>query len=281
MSTAYVNGRFLPLEDATVSVLDRGLLFADSVYEVIPVYAGRAFCLARHLERLQHSLDGLRIPNPHDAATWTDRINALIEANGSGDLSVYLQVTRGAPPRRDHRLPADPEPTVIAFCQSRSAPDASIASHGIDAVIQDDTRWRYCAIKSTSLLANVLAADAARNAGASEAILVRDGTVLEGTSSNVFAVIDGRLVTPALRDAILPGITRKLILELAARHALDHDEVQTLTPDALRAADEVWITSSTREMYPVTRLDGAPVGDGRPGPVWTRVQRWLQAATHD
>lgn len=281
MATAYVNGQFLPLEQATVSVLDRGLLFADSVYEVIPVYAGRPFCLARHLDRLQRSLDGLRVPNPHDAATWTAQIRTLIEANGGGDLSVYLQVTRGAPARRDHRLPTEPEPTVIAFCQSRSAPDASILGQGIAAVTRDDTRWRDCHIKSTSLLANVLAADDARSAGAAEAILVRDGTVLEGTSSNVFAVIEGQLVTPALRDTILAGITRGLILELAARRGLDHAEVDQLRPEALRTAEEVWISSSTREILPVTRLDGAPVGSGLPGPVWTRVLHWLQDQTHE
>lgn len=281
MTTAYVNGQFLPLENATVSVLDRGFLFSDSVYEVIPVYAGTAFRMADHLERLANSLDGLRIANPHDIDGWRDLLDDLVARDGGGDLAIYLQVTRGAPARRDHRLSADVEPTVVAFCQSRSAPDPALLEAGLAAITTEDTRWRYCRIKSTSLLANVMAADAARQQGATEAILVRDGAVQEGTSSNVFAVLDGQLVTPALRDTILPGITRGVVLELAASHTLDYAEVETLTPAALRSASEIWITSSTREIFPVTRLDGAPVGDGTPGALWTRMQGWLQAVTHE
>lgn len=281
MSTAYVNGDFVALENARVSVLDRGFLFADSVYEVIPVYAGRAFRLDAHIARLRASLDGLRMRNPHDDAAWRQLINALIAANGGGNLALYLQVTRGAPPRRDHRLPDDTEPTVIAFCQSRSAPDPAVIRDGIGAITMADTRWQYCSIKSTSLLANVMAADAARQAGADEAILVRDGTVLEGTASNVFAVIDDRLVTPALRETILPGITRGVVLELAAREAVDCAQVDTLSVETLHAASEIWITSSTREIFAVTRLDGAAVGDGMPGPLWTRMRTSLQAMAHE
>lgn len=279
--TAWVNGRFLPLAEASVSVLDRGFLFSDSVYEVIPVYAGISFRMDDHLRRLARSLDGLGIVNPHDIDGWRALLAELVAANGGGDLAIYLQVTRGAPPRRDHRIPHDVEPTVVAFCQTRAAPDPESLAAGLAAITTDDTRWRDCHIKSTSLLANVLAADAARAEGATEAILVRDGAVLEGTSSNVFAVIDGRLVTPALRATILPGITRGVVLEIAHAHKLDHAEVDTLTPEALRAADEVWITSSTREIFPVTRLDGVTVGDGVPGPVWTQVRGWLEAGLHD
>ena len=281
MSTAYVNGQFVALEDARISVLDRGFLFADSVYEVIPVYAGRSFALEAHIARLARSLERLGIANPHDASGWRALIEQLIEANGRGDMAVYVQVSRGASARRDHRIPQDIEPTVVAFCQTRSAPDPATLRDGIAAVTQADTRWAYCTIKSTSLLANVLAADAARAAGAAEAIMVRDGEVLEGTSSNVFAVIDDRLVTPALRDAILPGITRGLILDLAARAGIEHAEIDGLPVAALRGASEVWITSSTREIFPVTRLDAAVVGTGTPGPVWTRMRACLQAMTHE
>jgi D-alanine transaminase len=281
MSTAFLNGEFLALEDAKVSVLDRGFLFSDSVYEVIPYYDGRGFALDAHLERLARSLDMLRIPAPYDLDAWRGILAELVEANGGGDLAVYLQVTRGVPERRDHRIPDDLTPTVVAFCQARPPHDPAAIENGVVAVTHDDIRWHYCTIKSTSLLANVLAADAARGQGASEAILVRDGAVLEGTSSNVFAVIDGRIVTPALRDTILPGITRRVLLDLAARDGIDHAEVDTLTVDALRDASEVWITSSIREIFPVTQLDRAPVGDGRPGPVWTQMRDRLQAMTDD
>ncbi|GAB3678923.1 aminotransferase class IV [Salinisphaera aquimarina] len=281
MAIAYVNGDFLPLDEARISVLDRGFLFSDSVYEVIPVYAGHCFRLAEHLQRLDDSLAGLRISNPHALSAWTELVAALIDANDGGDLSVYIQVTRGAPPRRDHRLPSDVAPTVVAFCQSRGEPDAAVMRDGIGAITHVDTRWHYCSIKSTSLLANVMAADAARAEGATEALLVRDGAVLEGTSSNVFAVIDDRLITPALRETILPGITRAAVLEIATREGIGHQEIDTLTPAALAGASEIWITSSTREVFAVTRLDGKPVGAGRPGPLWTRMRSCLQAMAHE
>lgn len=281
MTTAFLNGEFLALEDAKVSVLDRGFLFSDSVYEVIPYYDGRGFALDAHLERLARSLDMLGISAPYDLDGWRTILARLVEANGGGDLAVYLQVTRGVPERRDHRIPENLAPTVVAFCQDRPPHDPTALENGIAAVTQNDTRWHYCTIKSTSLLANVLAADAARARGANEAIMVRDGAVLEGTSSNVFAVVDGRLVTPALRDTILPGITRGVVLDLAAREGIDHGEPETLSVDALREASEIWITSSIREIFPVTRLDDAPVGDGRPGPIWTRMRRALQAMTDE
>ncbi|MES1947856.1 D-amino-acid transaminase [Salinisphaera sp. C84B14] len=281
MNTAFVNGEFLPLAQARVSVLDRGFLFADSVYEVVPFYAGRGFRLDEHLDRLARSLGLSRIRDPYDRPRWHEIIAGLIDANGGGDLSLYIQVTRGAPARRDHRIPDDIEPTVVAFCQSRAPVDPAVLAHGIAAVTHDDTRWRYCTIKSTSLLANVLAADQARAQGASEALVVRDGCIQEGTSSNVFAVIDDRLVTPALRDTILPGITRAAVLELAAREQVEHAEVETLLREDLQRASEIWITSSVREIFPVTELDGACVGNGKPGPLWTRMHAALQAMPHD
>lgn len=281
MSIAFVNGDYLPLSEARVSVMDRGFLFADSVYEVIPVYAGVCFRLDDHLRRLARSLAGLRIANPHDLADWQALVAKLIEHNGGGDLSVYIQVSRGAPARREHRLPKNIAPTVVAFCQTRAPVDDAVLCDGIAAVTATDTRWRDCWIKSTSLLANVVSADAARAAGASEALLVRDGAVLEGTSSNVFAVIDGTLVTPGLCNSILPGITRAVVLDLAARHGVDHAEIDRLTPRALATASEIWITSSTREVFAVTRLNNTPVGNGRPGPLWTRMRAALQAMTHD
>ncbi|MES1941937.1 D-amino-acid transaminase [Salinisphaera sp. T5B8] len=281
MTTAFVNGEFLPLEEARISVLDRGFLFADSVYEVVPFYAGHGFRLEAHLERLERSLALLRMTNPYDRPRWRQMIARLVEANGGGDLALYVQVSRGAPERRDHRIPRDVAPTVVAFCQSRAPVDPAILENGIAAITHEDTRWRYCTIKSTSLLANVLAADAARGQEAGEALLVRDDAVQEGTSSNVFAVIDGQLVTPALTDTILPGITRAAVLELAAREGIDHAEIDSLSVGALRKASEIWVTSSIREIFAVTSLDGKTVGSGKPGPLWTRMQSALQAMAHD
>lgn len=278
-SIAYVNGEYCPLQQARISVLDRGLLFGDSVYEVIPVYAGRCYRLAAHILRLQRSLAGIRLQVDYDSGDWNDLIETLIERNGGGDTSLYLQVTRGCAPRREHKLPQRPEPGIIAFCQPRTPVDPALLEQGITAVTMDDPRWQHCSIKSTSLLANVLAADDARAAGAAEALLVRDGCVVEGTSSNVFAVIDDRITTPALRDEILAGITRGAILELAAKHDLPYTETPALAIARVKAADEIWISSSTREIYPVTCLDGAPVGSGKPGPVWKRVFTLLQADT--
>lgn len=278
-NTAYVNGTFLPLEQARVPVLDRGLLFADAVYEVIPIYAGRPFLLTAHLQRLQRSLDGIRLHNPHTMDNWRHILGELITRNGGGDISVYLQITRGVQPQRTHTLPEGPEPTVIAFCQPRNGPAPELLTDGMAAITRTDERWRRCEIKSTALLPNVLAADDANNAEASEAILIRDGEITEGASSNVFAQHDGVLITPPLDPAILPGITRAEVLRLARADDIDVRE-QILTPQTLADADEIWLTSSTREIYPVTKLDHQPVGTGRPGPLWAHLRTLLQDETH-
>lgn len=274
-SIAYVNGEFLPLEQARVPVTDRGLLFGDAVYEVVPVYAGRPYLPDAHLARLDRSLDGIRLANPHSDTEWTALLTQLIERNGGGDLMLYLQVTRGAYPRRDHRMPDETRAGVIAFCQPLPEPDPETLESGVAAVTRPDPRWVRCDIKSTALLANVLVADEAHATGANEAILIRDGRVTEGASSNVFAVRDGRLATPPLSPAILPGITRDTVLRLARAHDIPHAEAE-VAPADLAAAEEIWLTSSTREIYPVTRLDGAPVGDGRPGSLWARMRGLLQ-----
>lgn len=274
-SIAYVDGEYLPLDEARVPVTDRGLLFGDAVYEVVPVYAGHPYLLEAHLERLERSLAGIRLANPHPRAEWRALLGDLIERNGGGDLALYLQITRGAYPRRDHHLPARPQPTVIAFCQPRSEPDPATFERGVAAITRSDPRWARCEIKSTALLANILVADEAHADGADEAILIRDDRVTEGASSNVFAVFDGVVTTPPLTPAILPGITRNAVLRLARAHDIPCAETE-IPADALAAAGEIWLTSSTRELYPVTRLDGEPVGDGRPGPLWTHLRRLLQ-----
>lgn len=279
MDTAYLNGAYLPLDQARVPVLDRGLLFADSVYEVIPVYAGAAFLLDAHLERLDASLAGIRLENPHTPERWRALLTELIARNGGGDLALYLQVTRGTAPRRDHRPFAHRIPaTVIGFCQERPPPDPGLFARGVAAITRPDTRWARCEIKSTALLANVLLADEAATSGAAEAILLRGGEVMEGASSNVFALLDGVVTTPPLAPAILAGVTRAEVLRLARAHELPWAEARISAP-LLAGAPEIWLTSSTREIYPVTSLDGAPVGSGRPGPEWLRMQQLLQART--
>ncbi len=263
---AYLNGRFLPLAEACVPVLDRGFIFGDGVYEVIPVYAGKPFRLAHHLQRLANSLAAVRIDDPHQADEWTALIDELIRRNGGGDQSVYLQVTRGIAPR-DHRFPEDSRPTVFLMSNPfRPVPEAELRD-GVTAVTLNDIRWEHCHIKSISLLPNILLRQQAIEQGAAEAILLRHGQVTEGAASNVFIVSDGVIVTPPKGDCLLPGITRDLVVELAMEHALPCEE-RAIPEAELRRATEIWLTSSTKEILPVTRLDGIAVGDGQPGPLW-------------
>lgn len=275
MSIAYVNGAFTPLHEARVSVLDRGFLFADAVYEVIPAYAGSLFRLPQHLQRLDNSLRALLLDNPHDDAGWTALLRELVERNGGGDLAVYLQVTRGAQAQRDHVLPESPQATVVIFCQPLRGMSDEVRRRGVATVTRDDPRWRDCHIKSTALLPNVLVRHQAGAEGATEALLIRDGELMEGSSSNVFVVLDGVIVTPPRSRHILPGITRDVLLELIRAQDIAHAE-QGIPVEALAAAEEIWLTSSTREVVPVTRVDGKPVGDGVPGPLWGHVLTLLQ-----
>lgn len=271
---SYLNGDFVALAEARISPLDRGFLFSDGVYEVIPVYAGHLYAWQRHLRRLHASLAAVRMPARSSDGELTRALETLIRLNGGGDLAVYLQITRGAPPRRDHVFPAATEPTEFAMCSPfpRRQGDGAI-----QAVTAADERWANCHIKSVSLLPNVLARSAAGAAGAQEAILIRDDEVTEGAASNVFLVKDGGLRTPARSRRILPGITREIVLELAREDGLDCAEAPIPARD-LREADELWITSTTREIAPVVRLDGARVGKGEPGPVWRRVDSLFQAS---
>ena len=275
MSIAYLNGEFLPREKACVPVMDRGFLFGDGVYEVIPVYGGRLFRLDQHLQRLASSLDAIRLGNPLDNAGWRTLLEQLVERNGGGDLSVYLQVTRGAAPTRDHAFPAGVPPTVFMMSSPLSAGRDIDSEPGIHAVTLDDIRWDFCNIKAITLLPNVLLRQQAIDAEAAEAILVRDGFATEGAASNLFIVRQGLLVTPPKSPSLLPGITRDLVLELAANHGIPYREAD-VTQAELNSADEVWLTSSTREISPVTRLDDRSVGDGKPGPLWQRMIRLYQ-----
>ncbi|HQU15245.1 MAG: D-amino acid aminotransferase [Chromatiales bacterium 21-64-14] len=275
MSIAYLNGRFLPLEEARVPVMDRGFLFGDGVYEVIPAYGPGLFRLDEHLARLEASLAGIRIANPHPRDQWAAILQQLLEANGTGDRSVYLQVTRGAAPKRDHAFPAAVTPTVFASVSPIGPPPPALATEGVAAVTREDTRWKYCHIKAITLLANLLLRQEAIDAGCAEAILIRDGEATEGAASNLFLVRDGVLLTPPKGPFLLPGITRDLILELAREHGIAARETPIPAP-WLENAEELWITSSTREILPVTRLDGRAVGTGHPGPQWARMHALFQ-----
>lgn len=255
--------------------MDRGFLFGDGVYEVIPAYGGRLFRLDHHLQRLQDSLDGIRLDNPLSDDAWRGILDEVLERNrdragADNDQSVYLQVTRGSAARRDHAFPEQTTPTVFVFSNPITAPDPLIATRGISAITLDDIRWQYCNIKAITLLPNVLLRQQAADHNAAEALLVRHGRVIEGSASNVFVVREGVILTPPRSEQMLPGITRDLVLELAEQHALPYGETD-IQADSLRQADEIWVTSSTREIVPVTRLDGAEVGDGRPGPAWKTV----------
>jgi len=272
--TVYLNGEFLPADKAQVSVYDRGYLLGDGVYEVIPVYAGKAFLLERHLQRLQNSLDGVRIENPHSEEQWTQTINDLIAKNNGGDQSLYLQVTRGVAPR-DHIFPVGVAPSVFMMSNPLHPVAESWKIEGIKAITTADIRWMRCDIKAITLLANSLMKQQAQDAGAQEALLIRDNYLTEGSASNAYAVIDGVIFTAPKDEKVLPGITRDLIIELAAQADMPMHE-RAVSESALRNADEIWISSSTKEVVPVTLLDGEIVGSGKPGPIWQQMHALFQ-----
>lgn len=264
----YLNGVVMPAGEARVSAFDRGFLFADGVYEVIPAYGGRPLRLAQHLRRMDASLGAIRLANPHGDAEWQAIVTRLIAAAGGGDVYIYIQITRGPAPR-DHVFPPQPTPTVFAYAQP-IVPAPERVRDGIAALFVADIRWHRCDIKSIALLANVLARDAATRADCAEALFVRDGFVTEGASSNLFIVRDGELRTPPNGPTLLPGVTRDLVLELARAAGVSTHQAPLPVAD-VSGADEVWITSSVREIVAVTTLDGTPVGNGRPGPLYARL----------
>jgi D-alanine transaminase len=271
----YLNGSFLPLRDARISPLDRGFLYADGAYEVMPVYAGRPFRLGAHCERLTRSLAELRLPDPLNRTDWREIFATLIARNGSGDQYVYWQVTRGAEYGRNHApLPEVPR-TIFAFCAPLPLPGSALLEQGLSCITAADTRWARCDVKSIALLANVLLRQLAVDAAAAETILLRDGDVTEASSSAVHAVIGGELRTPPHSARVLPGTTRGVIDELAERIRLPHRSTR-ISEAELRSADEIWLSAVTREVVPVTQLDGRPVGRGVPGQAWRRMYSEFQ-----
>ncbi len=262
----YLNGEFLPISEAKVSVLDRGFVFGDGVYEVIPVFNRKLFRLDEHLVRLNNSLAAVRINSPLDPQQWNSLLTKLIDQQTTGDLSVYVQVTRGVAPR-DHAFPANTSPTVFVMANPMQTVAPDIINNGVRIITLDDIRWKFCNIKAIALLPNILLRQQAVDNNATEAVLVRHGVVTEGSASNVFIVQDNVIRTPAKSDNLLPGITRDLVVELAHKNNLHCEETTVLVND-LGTADEIWLTSSTKDIIPVTTVDEKPVRNGKPGPVY-------------
>jgi D-alanine transaminase len=269
LPVCYLNGQFLPLADARVSPLDRAFLFGDAVYEVVPVYAGRPFRLREHLDRLVRSLAGIRMEPPLTHTEWDGILHTLIERNGGGDQYVYFQVTRGAELARNHAWPAGLAPTVFAFANPLE-PVSVLLEQGVAAITAEDIRWARRDIKSTALLANTLLKKLAADAGAFETILLERGELTEGSSTTVHVIQGGEIHTPPNGHHILPGTTRDVVTELAARSGIPSAS-RRVTEGELRAADEIWLAFSTRGVLPVTRLDGKPVRTGKPGPLFERI----------
>ena len=277
----YLNGEFMPLDAARISPLDRGFIFGDGVYEVVPVYSRRPFRMAEHLHRLQHSLDGIRLANPLTDAQWSALMTELIAKNASAgdDQSVYLQVTRGVA-KRDHAFPKDAKQTVFMMSGPLTTPSPEQIDRGVAAITTADFRWLKCDVKSVSLLGNCLLRQMAVDAGATETILFRDGKLTEASASNVFVVKNGVLLAPPKNHLVLPGITYDVVLEIAYAREFEV-EVRDISEAETRNADEIWVTSSTKEVLAITTLDGKPVGDGAPGMLFRRMHALYQEFKRD
>ena len=266
----YLNGDYKPVEEATISVMDRGFLFGDGVYEVIPVFGNKLLRIDEHLDRLQNSLDRISLPNPHSKAEWEATFSELLKRNVGDDRALYLHISRGNYPVRDLSIKTDYPPTIFAMVLQVTPPDIDIISAGISVITVDDFRWGACDIKSTSLVANVMLKQQAVAAEVEDAILIKNCMVSEGTASNVFIVKDDVLITPPIGYELLPGITRDLVIEIAKNNTILVEEREVKETE-LYTADEIWMTSSTREIAPVIRLNGNSVGSGSAGPMWKRI----------
>ena len=270
----YLNGDFMPIEEARIPVLDRGFIFGDGVYEVIPVYSRKPFRLAEHLHRLQYSLDGIRLSNPHSNKEWSNLLGQIVAGNESDDQSLYLHITRGVA-KRDHAFPKGIMPTVFIMSNPLLAPPGELLATGVAAITANDNRWLRCDIKAISLLPNVLLRQMAIDADAIETVLLREGFMTEGAASNIFVIKDGVLLAPPKNHLMLPGITYDVVLELAAANKIPH-EVREVSEYEVRTAREILLTSSTKEIMPITRLDGKPVGDGKPGSMFALLHQLYQ-----
>ena len=271
---AYLNGEFLPLDQARVSVLDRGFIFGDGVYEVVPVYSRRPFRLPEHLKRLARSLDAVRLGHPMTDAEWTRLVHELIARHPGEDQAIYLQVTRGVA-KRDHAFPKEGKQTVFMMSSPLVTPSRDQIENGVPCITATDFRWLKCDVKSVSLLGNCLLRQLAADAGAVEVVLLRDGFLSEASASNVLVVRNGRLLGPPKNHLILPGITYDVVLEHAAAKGIPI-ELRSIAEREVRNADELWLTSSSKEVLAITTLDGKTVGNGRPGALFHTVHKAFQ-----
>jgi D-alanine transaminase len=280
----YLNGEYGPLREAKVSVLDRGFVFGDGVYEVLPVYGGKLFRFDEHMARLARNLAKVRITNPHSEAEWLVRcrklVAALIAQGGSADQLVYLQVTRGVAPR-DHMMPTNISPTVFMMTSVMKPPTAEQRHHGVACVSARDFRWERGDIKSISLLGNVLARQMSADHGATETILFRDGFLTEASASNVWVVHEGAVLGPPKSEHLLEGIRYELLRELCEEEGIAFN-LRPIPEADVFSADELLLSSATKEVLPVTTLDGQGVGHGalrgKPGPVYARLIAAYQRA---
>jgi D-alanine transaminase len=272
--TVYLNGKFLPLDEAKISVLDRGFIYGDGVYEVVPVYQRQPYRLRPHLIRLQHSLDGIRLANPHREAEWEAIIHNLIAMQPFDDQGVYLQVTRGAA-KRDHAFPPDAIPTVFLMSNPLPVLSREQIEGGVAVVTAADERWLRCDLKTISLVGNVLARQFAVDRDAVETVMFRDGHLTEASASNVLIVKSGTIFAPPKDNLILPGITYDAALELARQGGLPF-AIRPVTKEEALSADEMWLSSSTKEVLAVSTLDGRPFASGKPGPVYRRMYALFQ-----
>jgi D-alanine transaminase len=270
----FLNGEILPIEQAKIPVLDRGFIFGDGIYELVPVYSRVPFRLEEHLTRLERSLREVRIKNPYTRAEWRDVIQRLIAAQPFEDQGLYFQVTRGVA-KRDHAFPPGVEPTVFAMSNPLVSPPAALVERGAAARSAADFRWQRCDIKSISLIGNCLLRQVSADAGEAETILFRDGRLTEASASNVFVVKSGVIQAPPKSQLILPGITYDVVVELA-RGAGMPLEFRDIAEAEVRAADELWVTSSSKEVLAIVSLDGRPIGDGKPGPVFRSMYALYQ-----
>ncbi|HTR56928.1 MAG TPA: D-amino acid aminotransferase [Casimicrobiaceae bacterium] len=274
--TVYLNGKFLPIEDAKVSVLDRGFIYGDGVYELVPVYHRQPFRLPQHLARLQHSLDGIRLANPHSAAEWSAIIAELIARQPFEQQGVYFQVTRGAA-KRDHAFPVGVPATVFMMSNPLATPPADVIERGVAVVTAPDERWLHCDLKTISLVGNVLARQFAADHDAVETVMFRDGYLTEASASNVLIVRQGKIIAPPKDNFILPGITYDATAELARDGGLPF-EMRPVKKEEALSADEMWLSSSTKEVLAVTTLDGKPFAGGKSGPMFRRMHALFQAS---
>lgn len=270
----YLNGKFMPIQEAFVPVLDRGFIFGDGVYEVIPAYSHKLFRLNEHLNRLQYSLDGIRLKNPHTNEEWQSLLEQIIDQNESEDQYIYLHITRGVA-KRDHAFPIGVAPTIFIMSNPLLPPPAALLESGVSAITAVDNRWVRCDVKAISLLPNVLLRQLAVDAHAVETILIRDGFLTEGAASNIFVVKNNVLLAPPKSNLMLPGITYDVVLELADHHKIPH-EVRQISEKELQNADEILLTSSTKEVLPITTLNEKSINNGKPGVMFNRLYAFYQ-----